>query len=118
MTDADPIVYLNGEFVPLGEAKVSVLDRGFIYGDGVYEVIPVYAPRAVPHAAAPDAPAARASTASGSRIRMTTTQWDALVRDLIARQPFDDQARLPAGDARRGEARPRVPEGRARRPCS
>jgi D-alanine transaminase len=32
--------YLNGEFVPLADAKVSVLDRGFIFGDGVYEVIP------------------------------------------------------------------------------
>ena len=51
MTDADPIVYLNGEFLPIGEAKVSVLDRGFIYGDGVYEVIPVYhrAPFRMPH---------------------------------------------------------------------
>lgn len=34
--------YLNGEFLPLGQAKVSVLDRGFLFGDGVYEVIPVY----------------------------------------------------------------------------
>jgi D-alanine transaminase len=38
----DQIVYLNGEFLPLAEAKVSVLDRGFLFGDGVYEVIPVY----------------------------------------------------------------------------
>lgn len=36
------IVYLNGEFLPLEEAQVSVLDRGFIFADGVYEVIPVY----------------------------------------------------------------------------
>jgi D-alanine transaminase len=35
--------YLNGEFTNLREAKVSVLDRGFIFGDGVYEVVPVYA---------------------------------------------------------------------------
>ena len=35
-------VYLNGEFVPLDQARISVLDRGFIFGDGVYEVIPVY----------------------------------------------------------------------------
>lgn len=38
----DPLVYLNGEFIPLSEATVSVLDRGFLFGDGVYEVIPVY----------------------------------------------------------------------------
>lgn len=37
--------YLNGQFVPLRDAKVSVLDRGFIFGDGVYEVIPVYGRR-------------------------------------------------------------------------
>lgn len=39
------IVYLNGEFLAADEAKVSVLDRGFIFGDGVYEVIPVYGGR-------------------------------------------------------------------------
>ncbi len=40
------IVYLNGEFMPIEEARVPVLDRGFIFGDGVYEVIPVYSRRA------------------------------------------------------------------------
>jgi len=35
-------VYLNGEFLRMDEAKVSVLDRGFIFGDGIYEVVPVY----------------------------------------------------------------------------
>jgi D-alanine transaminase len=35
-------VYLNGEFLPAEQAKVSVFDRGFLLGDGVYEVIPVY----------------------------------------------------------------------------
>jgi D-alanine transaminase len=39
-------VYLNGDFLPIAEAKISVLDRGFIFGDGVYEVIPVYSRRA------------------------------------------------------------------------
>ncbi len=39
---SDRIVYLNGEFLPLSQAKVSVLDRGFLFGDGVYEVIPAY----------------------------------------------------------------------------
>lgn len=36
------IVYLNGDYLPISEAKVSVLDRGFLFGDGVYEVIPAY----------------------------------------------------------------------------
>jgi D-alanine transaminase len=42
---SEPTVYLNGEFLPLDQAHVPVLDRGFIFGDGVYEVIPVYANR-------------------------------------------------------------------------
>lgn len=36
------IVYLNGEYLPLEEAKISVLDRGFLFADGVYEVMPAY----------------------------------------------------------------------------
>jgi D-alanine transaminase len=41
----DTLCYLNGEFGPVHEAKVSVLDRGFIFGDGIYEVVPVYGRR-------------------------------------------------------------------------
>ena len=37
------IAFLNGEFLPLEDARVPVMDRGFLFGDGVYEVIPVYA---------------------------------------------------------------------------
>ncbi|MEW6679250.1 MAG: D-amino acid aminotransferase [Pseudomonadota bacterium] len=37
-----PTVYLNGEYLPLDQARISVLDRGFLFGDGVYEVIPAY----------------------------------------------------------------------------
>lgn len=36
------LVYLNGEYVPAAQASISILDRGFMFGDGVYEVIPVY----------------------------------------------------------------------------
>ncbi len=39
------IAYLNGEWQPIEETRVSVLDRGFMFGDGVYEVIPVYGSR-------------------------------------------------------------------------
>jgi D-alanine transaminase len=38
----DATVFLNGEMLPISQAKVSVLDRGFIFGDGIYEVVPVY----------------------------------------------------------------------------
>jgi D-alanine transaminase len=41
----DTLCYLNGEYGSLRDAKVSVLDRGFIFGDGIYEVVPVYAGR-------------------------------------------------------------------------
>src|SRR3972149_2293300 len=36
------IVYLNGEFMPATHARISPLDRGFVFADGIYEVIPVY----------------------------------------------------------------------------
>jgi D-alanine transaminase len=42
-TSAEPLVWLNGELTPLSEARIPVLDRGFIFGDGIYEVVPVYA---------------------------------------------------------------------------
>lgn len=38
----EAIVYLNGEFVPIKEARVPIMDRGFLFGDGVYEIIPAY----------------------------------------------------------------------------
>ena len=41
----DTLCYLNGEYSSLRDAKVSVLDRGFIFGDGIYEVVPVYGRR-------------------------------------------------------------------------
>ena len=42
MNADNPIVYLNGDYLPLSSAKISVMDRGFLFGDGVYEVIPCY----------------------------------------------------------------------------
>jgi D-alanine transaminase len=41
----DNLCFLNGEYLPLNQAKVSVLDRGFVFGDGIYEVVPVYGQR-------------------------------------------------------------------------
>lgn len=42
-TAAEPLVWLNGALTPLSQARIPVLDRGFIFGDGIYEVAPVYA---------------------------------------------------------------------------
>jgi D-alanine transaminase len=41
-----PLVWLNGRLLPLAEATISPLDRGFLFGDAVYEVLPVYGGRA------------------------------------------------------------------------
>ena len=40
-------VYLNGEYMPMSEARISPMDRGFLFGDGIYEVIPSYGGRMV-----------------------------------------------------------------------
>jgi D-alanine transaminase len=102
------IVYLNGEFMPLDEAKVPVLDRGFIFGDGVYEVIPAYSrhPFRLPEHL-------RRLQHSLDSIRlanpMTETQWNALVRDIIARNPGEDQSiylQVTRGPAKRDHAFP------------
>jgi D-alanine transaminase len=45
MADPLPICYLNGEYLPLNEARVSPLDRGFLFADSVYEVLPAFAGR-------------------------------------------------------------------------
>ena len=42
MAEPLPLCYLNGDYLPLGEAHISPLDRGFLYADAVYEVMPVY----------------------------------------------------------------------------
>jgi D-alanine transaminase len=109
MSDAEAIVYLNGAFVPMRDAKISVLDRGFIFGDGVYEVIPVYArePFRMPHHLAR---LAHSCDGIGLADPHTDAEWERLVRELIARQPFDDQAvylQLTRGVARRDHAFPK-----------
>ena len=80
----DPIVYLNGTFGPLSEAKVSVLDRGFIFGDGIYEVVPVYHGklfRMKEHLARLE----RSLKKIDIQQPMTLAQWEALVKDLLSR---------------------------------
>ena len=107
MIDADRIVYLNGEFMRLADAKVSVLDRGFIYGDGVYEVVPVY--RRKPFRMAQHL-ARLARTLDGVRMADPHPgRWPSLIEELIARQPFDDQAvylQVTRGVAKRDHAFP------------
>jgi len=75
--------YLNGEFTLLPDAKISVMDRGFIFGDGIYEVIPVYGGRAFRF----DQHMARLDRSLGlTRIPNTTShlQWRDITHKLIA----------------------------------
>ena len=106
--NAEQIVYLNGEFLPITQAKVSVLDRGFIYGDGVYEVVPVYGRR--PFRMAQHLARLQHSL-DGVRMRNPhdDVRWQALIGELIARQRFDDQAvylQVTRGVAKRDHAFP------------
>lgn len=74
--------YLNGEFTKLSEAKVSVMDRGFVFGDGVYEVAPVYGGHAFrfeQHMAR----LGRSLTELRIKNPMTTVQWAQVVQKLI-----------------------------------
>ena len=86
----DTLCHLNGQTLPLRDAKISVLDRGFIFGDGIYEVIPVYGRRCFRF----DEHMARLAR-SLVKLRIpnphTHDGWLALVRELVAAQPADDQ---------------------------
>jgi D-alanine transaminase len=83
-------VYLNGRFLPLEDAKISVLDRGFIYGDGVYELIPVYGRQ--PYRLRQHLARLQRSL-DGIRLANphTDAEWESIIRELIARSPFDNQ---------------------------
>ena len=101
-------VYLNGKFLPLDEAKISVLDRGFIYGDGVYEVVPVY--QRQPYRLRPHLIRLQHSL-DGIRLANPhrEAEWEAIIHKLIAMQPFDDQGvylQVTRGAAKRDHAFP------------
>ena len=102
-------VYLNGEFMPLEEARIPVLDRGFIFGDGVYEVIPVYSrhPFRLPEHL-------RRLQHSLDAVRIanphTDAEWTRLIGQVIARNEPEDQGvylQLTRGVAKRDHAFPR-----------
>lgn len=101
-------VYLNGRFLPLEEARVPVLDRGFIFGDGIYEVIPVYSRRPFrlrEHL--------RRLQHSLDGIRLNNPhgpeEWARLIGELVARNTPEDQSlylHITRGAARRDHAFP------------
>ena len=83
--------YVNGQYVPLAEARVSPMDRGFLFGDGAYEVIPVHSRRAFRI----DEHVARlANTLAAMRLANPhgAEEWKAIIGEIVARNPWDDQS--------------------------
>jgi D-alanine transaminase len=102
-------VFLNGSFMPIDEAKVPVLDRGFIFGDGIYELVPVYsrAPfRLEGHLARMERSLSEVKIANP----YSRAEWTRLIEQLIEKQPFDDQGvywQITRGVAKRDHAFPK-----------
>jgi D-alanine transaminase len=103
-----PTVYLNGRFLPIEQAYIPVLDRGFIFGDGVYEVLPSYSGH-------PFRMAQHLARLQGSldAIKlsnpMSAVQWGKLVRKMISLNEGEDQAvylQVTRGVAKRDHAFP------------
>ncbi len=104
------MIYLNGEFMPIENAFIPVLDRGFIFGDGVYEVIPVYSRqpfRLGEHL--------RRLQSSLDSIRLANpnnnSEWRKLIERLIELNETDDQSlylQVTRGVAKRDHAFPRT----------
>ena len=103
------IVYLNGKFMPVEDAHIPVLDRGFIFGDGVYEVIPVYSRhpfRLAEHL--------RRLQHSLDRVRIANpysdAEWTRLAGEIIKRNAGEDQSvylQVTRGVAKRDHAFPK-----------
>jgi D-alanine transaminase len=102
-------VFLNGKLLAVEDAKVSVLDRGFIFGDGVYELVPVYS--RVPFRL--EEHLARLERSLGeAKIRnpYSRKQWRSHIHGLVDAQPFEDQGvyfQVTRGVAKRDHAFPK-----------
>lgn len=105
----DPLVYLNGALTPLSEAKIPVLDRGFIFGDGIYEVIPFYNRkpfRAEQHLAR----LFRSLASIGIENPFTKEQWMERIMSVVDAGPEDNQMaylQITRGVAKRAHAFPK-----------
>lgn len=104
-------IYLNGAFMPIEEARISVLDRGFIFGDGVYEVIPVYSRR--PFRLAEHLQRLQHSL-DGIKLKNphSEREWVDILSELIKRNTPEDQylyLHITRGVAKRDHAFPNPP---------
>ena len=102
------MIYLNGKFMPIEEACVPVLDRGFIFGDGIYEVIPVYSRK--PFRLAEHLNRLQHSL-DGIRLKnpFSDTDWKNLLEQVIAKNEGEDQylyLHITRGVAKRDHAFP------------
>ena len=103
------MVFLNGKFMPIEEARVPVLDRGFIFGDGVYELVPVYSRvpfRLDEHLARLE----RSLAAVRIRSPYSRAEWRDIILQLVAKQSFEDQGvyfQVTRGVAKRDHAFPK-----------
>lgn len=102
------MIYLNGHFVALEDATISVLDRGFIFGDGAYELIPVYSRK--PFRIGEHLKRLQHSL---DAIRLANphseSEWRDLIAQIIEQQSFDDQSvymHITRGVAKRDHAFP------------
>src|SRR5947207_1422450 len=106
------MVFLNGRILPIEDAKVSVLDRGFIFGDGVYELVPGCSRwpfRLEAHLLR----LGRSLAAVRIRNPYSPAQWREFIYRLIDAQPFDDQGvyfQVTRGVAKRDHAFPKNAE--------
>jgi len=88
---SDSKVYLNGRFLPRDEACVPVMDRGFLFGDSVYEVIPVYGGhlfRLEHHLSRLDSSLAAIRMANP----LSHEAWRGVLRELVGQRPGEDQS--------------------------
>lgn len=108
--DGDSLVYLNGQHLRLADAKVSVLDRGFIFGDGIYEVVPFY--RGKPFRMEEHLARLQRSLASiGIDPGFSADDWRALVLDMASRctdTHFTVYLQVTRGPAKRDHAFPQA----------
>ncbi len=84
-----PLCYLNGEYLPLAQARVSPLDRAFLFGDAVYEVMPVYGRRPFRFAAHCER-LARSLRELGMEDPHSREEWHGIIATLIDRNATDD----------------------------
>ncbi|HXZ53567.1 MAG TPA: D-amino acid aminotransferase [Burkholderiales bacterium] len=103
------MIFLNGKFMPIEQATVPVLDRGFIFGDGVYELVPVYSRvpfRLDEHLARLE----RSLHEVGIRNPCSRERWREIIAQLVAQQPYEDQGvyfQVTRGVAKRDHAFPK-----------